>query len=655
MKKCLIIILITLTAHTCCFAQFSRYIVQLKDKASTPYTTSNPIQFLTQRSIDRRIRYNISLDVTDLPITPQYIDSIQSVGNVTILNVSKWLNQVCILTTDAAALAKINSFSFVKKSSPIAARQASIITPVNKQLDPASPSPVGNSPVVVARPQGTNDIYDYGLAYPQIHMHNAEFLHNLGFRGEGMQLAIMDAGFYHYETLPTFDSVRNNNQVLGTWDFVANEKSVNEDFPHGMNCFSTIAANLPGSFVGTSPKSSYYLYRTEDINSEYPVEEQNFAAAAERADSLGVDIFSVSLGYNEFDNSNFNYTYANMDGNTTIITRACDYAAKKGILLVVAAGNVGSSTWHYILAPADADSVLTVGAVNASRQAAGFSSYGPTADGRIKPDVAAIGQGAVVANQLTGDPSYNNGTSFACPIMAGIGTCLWQAFPEVNNMTIIDALRKSSDKINNPDDRTGYGIPDAKKAFVSLIKKLYSQQISIDNNCFANINWTVKSAAGMSIVVERKLLGEVSFSTLATKQSTGLFKSADFNYSDDLTGLPTGIPIQYRLKMNIGTDTSFYLDSASVNYLNACSNVTEKITISPNPVTDKLTVLVARNNSTKVSIVVHTITGQLIYKDTRLVNGAVSIAVPMKQLSKGIYIVTVYFDDKKQITRKIVR
>ncbi|MEO6231293.1 MAG: S8 family serine peptidase [Ferruginibacter sp.] len=653
MKKCLIIILITLTAHTGCFAQFSRYIVQLKDKASTPYTTSNPIQFLTQRSIDRRLRYNIPLDETDLPITPQYIESIQSAGNVTILNVSKWLNQVCIQTTDAAALAKINSFSFVIKSSPIAARQAAIIAPVNKQLDPAPP--VVTNPVVGARPQGTNDIYDYGLAYPQIHMHNAEFLHNLGFRGEGMQLAIMDAGFYHYETLPTFDSVRNNNQVLGTWDFVANEKSVNEDFAHGMNCFSTIAANLPGSFVGTSPKSSYYLYRTEDINSEYPVEEQNFATAAERADSLGVDIFSVSLGYNQFDNSSFNYTYADMDGNTTIITRASDYAAKKGILLVVAAGNVGSSAWHYILAPADADSVLTVGAVNASKQVAGFSSYGPTADGRIKPDVAAIGQGAVVANQVTGDPSYNNGTSFACPIMAGIGTCLWQAFPEVNNMAIIDALRKSSDKINNPDDRTGYGIPDAKKAFVSLIKKLYNQQVSINNNCFTNINWTVKSAAAMSFLVERKLPGETSFSVLSTKQSTGFFKSANFSYSDDLTALPAGIPIQYRLKMNIGTDTSFYFDTASVNYLNACSNVTEKITISPNPVTDKLTVLVVRNNPTKVSVIIYTVTGQLIYKDTRQVNGAVSIAIPMKQLSKGVYLVTVYFDDKKQITRKIVR
>lgn len=653
MRKCFIIIFIILTAHTVCFAQFSRYIIQLKDKAGTAYTTSNPIEFLTQRSIDRRIRYNIPLDVTDLPITPQYIDSIQSVGNVTILNVSKWLNQVCILTTDAMALAKINSFSFVIKSLPIAARQISFISPVNKQLDPA---PTANDvPVVATRPQGTTDFYNYGLAYPQIHLHNAEFLHNLGFRGEGMQLAIMDAGFYHYETLPTFDSIRNNNQVLGTWDFVANEKSVNEDFAHGMNCFSTIAANLPGSFVGTSPKSSYYLYRTEDINSEYPVEEQNFAAAAERADSLGVDIFSVSLGYNEFDNSSFNYAYANMNGNTTIITRACDYAAKKGILLVVAAGNVGSSAWHYILAPADADSVLTVGAVNASKQVAGFSSYGPTADGRIKPDVAAIGQGAVVANQVTGDPSYNNGTSFACPIMAGIGTCLWQAFPEVNNMAIIDALRKSSNKINNPDDRTGYGIPDAKKAFVSLLKKLYSQQVSIDNNCFANIGWTVKSAAGMSFLVERKLPGETSFSPLATIQASGIFKSANFSYSDDLTALPAGITIQYRLKMNIGTDTSFYFDTASVNYLNACSNVTEKITISPNPVLDKLTVLVATNNPAKVSIVVYTITGQLIYKDTRKVTGAVSIAIPMKQLSKGVYLVTVYFDDKKQITRKIVR
>ena len=477
MKKILILVLV-FAARQEIHAQFSRYIIRLKDKTGSPFTTSNPSQFITQRSIDRRLRYNIPIDQTDLPVNPAYLDSIRSSGNVTILNVSKWLNQVCVLTTDAAALSKINSFTFVLASSPLAARPAFVNKPVNKQLDTVPDLP----PATPASPQNPLETYNYGLAYPQVDLHHGDFLHKLGFTGKGMQLAMMDAGFFHYKSLPTFDSARINNQILGTWDFVANEASVDEDYVHGMSCLSTIAANLPGAFVGTAPKLSFYLYRTEDIASEYPIEEQNWIAAAERADSLGVDVFSVSLGYTTFDNSSFNHSYADMNGNTTIIAKGSDLAAKKGILVIVAAGNEGGNSWKYITTPADADSVLTVGAVNPSRQVGGFSSYGPSSDGQVKPTVAAIGQNAVVASPSTGGPIYGSGTSYACPIMAGIASCLWQAFPEVNNMTIIDALRNSSDKVNNPDDRTGYGIPDVKKAFVSLLKKLYTQQISIGSD-----------------------------------------------------------------------------------------------------------------------------------------------------------------------------
>lgn len=651
MKKGFIFVFCALLVHSQSFSQFSRFVIKLKDKAGNPFSINNPGQFLSQRSIDRRTRYNIPVDATDIPITPAYIDSIRSVSNVTVLNTSKWLNQVCIQTTDSAAISKINSFSFVVKSSPVGARQATTNGRINKILDAPGKT---DSVVITLRPQSPTDFYDYGVAYPQIHLHNAEFLHNLGFRGEGMQLAMMDAGFYHYKSLKTFDSVRNNNQILGTWDFVANEASVDEDFPHGMNCFSTIAANLPGSFVGTSPKCSFYLYRTEDAASEYPIEEHNFAAAAERADSLGVDIFSVSLGYNQFDNNSFDHTYADMDGNTTTITIACDLAAHKGILVAVSAGNSGNASWHYILAPADADSVLTVGAVNAAKQVAAFSSYGPTSDGRIKPDVAAIGQGAVVANQFTGDPGYNNGTSFSCPIMAGISTCLWQAFPEVNNMTIIDALRKSADKANAPDDRTGYGIPDVKKAFVSLIKSLYHQQVSITDSCKVSINYTVKSAVNMNLIIQRKLPSDTGFISINTQTSPGNFNSRNFSFTDDLSSVQAGINVLYRLKMNIGTDTSFYFDTAAVNNTTACGIVTKKIVISPNPVQNDLTVLVATNELTRVSVLVNSAEGQLVYKKTMQVNGAVNFSIPMRSLSKGIYFVTVYYDDKKQVVKRIM-
>lgn len=653
MKKPAVIFFIFCLIGFTGYAQFSRYIIQLKDKTGTPFSTSNPQQFLSQRSIDRRIKYNITIDQTDLPIPPAYIDSIRLSGNVTILNVSKWLNQVCIQTTDAAALNKINSLSFVKKTSPIAARAINEIKPQNKEVD----STYSSIQFTAAdRPQSPTDYYNYGQSYTQVHLQNTDFLHNHGFRGEGMELAITDAGFYHYQSLPTFDSVRNNNQILGTWDFVANEASVNEDNAHGMNCFSTIAANMPGLFVGTAPKTSFYLFRSEDANSEYPVEEQNFAAAAERADSLGVDVLSVSLGYTTFDNSSFNYTYANMDGNTTIAARAADFAAKKAMIVVVAAGNEGNSTWHYIATPADADSVITIGAVDANRQPAGFSSYGPTSDGQIKPDVAAIGVGAIVANPNTGNPAFGNGTSFACPIMAGTATCLWQAFPEVNNMQIIDALRRSADRFTIPDNRTGYGIPDVKKAFVLLIKKLYAQQISINSNCKTYINCTIKAAADMSIMMERKLPTEAAYKTISTQNHNGSFESVNFTYTDDLNSFNPGIAIKYRIKMSIAADTSFYVDSAVVNYTQSCGiPASETIIISPNPVSDNLSVSITRSNTINGAIEMYNVKGQKVYSlQNQTVNGTQTFIIPVKHFSSGIYFVTVFIDNKKAITKKIL-
>ena len=275
---------------------------KFKNKGSNNYSLSNPGQFLTQRAIDRRIRYNISLDSSDLPVTTSYIDSVRLSGNVTILNISKWLNQVSILTNDQQALARINSFSFVESTSPIAAKQSGNQDKFKVQ---ESTGINNNSLANAGRQTSVNGYFNYGRSDWQVKMLQADFLHNHGFRGNGMQMAILDAGFYHYNTLPTFDSIRLNNQILGTWDFVANDANVTNDDNHGMKCLSVISANLPGVFVGSAPKTSFYLYRTEDANSEYPIEEHNLAAGAERADSLGVDICSISLGYNTFDSSYF--------------------------------------------------------------------------------------------------------------------------------------------------------------------------------------------------------------------------------------------------------------------------------------------------------------------------------------------------------------
>ncbi len=562
MKKIILFIFIGLfAAQTNSYAQFSKYIIRLKDKGTNPFTISNPIQYLTQRSIDRRTRYSIAIDSTDLPITPRYIDSIRMAGAVTILNTSKWLNQVLIQTTDAAALAKINGFPFVLSSGPVAPFNIAGDNPVNKKLDAVTTEAPGpNTSNTVAA-----DYYSYGQSYGQVHLHNGEFLHNRGFRGQGMHMAVLDAGFFNYLTLPTFDSIRNNGQVLGTWDFVTGNTSVNEDNSHGTSCLSTIAANMPGTFMGTAPKTSFYLYRTEDVNSEYPIEEQNWVAGMERADSLGIDISSTSLGYFTFDNPVFNYTYAtHLNGNSTISAKGADFAAKKGIICVIAAGNEGNGSWHFLITPSDADSVMAVGAVSTAGNVGGFSSYGPSSDGQIKPAVAAVGVNAVVANPSTGQPSFGSGTSYACPNMAGLTTCLWQAFPEVNNMRIITVMQESATRATNPDDRVGYGIPDMKKAFVKLIKQLYTQQSAVAN-CAVTLQWTAKTDSAISIVVERKLPADLNYSTVSTHSSTGAFLSRNFTFTDDLRSFPT-TGIKYRFKMNIAADTSFYLDSMTINF-----------------------------------------------------------------------------------------
>ncbi|MEP6711075.1 MAG: S8/S53 family peptidase [Ferruginibacter sp.] len=650
MKKYLPLLLLSAFFFQYSQAQFSRYIIKLKDKGPSPFSISNPLQYLSQRAIDRRTRYNIAIDSTDLPVSVNYIDSIRLSGAVTILSTSKWLNQVAIKTTDASALAKINSFPFVITSMPV----ASIINtaPAKKKLEFSLKEIM--QPVDGKSSLLSGESYAYGYSNGQVKVHQGDFLHNHGFRGEGMQMAILDAGFYHYLSLPTFDSIRANNQVLGTFNFVTNNTSVNEDHPHGMECLSTIAANMPGVFVGTAPKTSFYLFVTEDVASEYPIEEQNWAAGLERADSLGVSISSTSLGYTEFDNAALNYTYNNMNGHTTISARAANFASKKGMLVVVAAGNEGTNPWHYITTPGDADSVMAVGAVDTLGNVGSFSSYGPSSDGDIKPDVAAVGVNAVVANPSTGLPSYGSGTSFACPNMAGLTTCLWQAFPEINGRGIINAMEVSATKINNPDNRVGYGVPNMKAAFVILFKKLYSQQAAI-NNCSASLQFTAKTDNTINLVLERKLPSETDFSVQKTFAGNGSFALHNFTYTDDLSSANTGI-VRYRTKVVIGTDTAFYADSLSVNYLQQCTVSENKITIAPNPVTDHLNISIQRTTTAKADIIIQNAGGQRVYTaGLQLTTGTNNKTVSMQQMSKGIYFVTVLIDNKKALTTKILK
>ena len=569
---------IFLFALITCFsskAQFSRYIIKFKDKGSNSYSLNNPGQFLTQRALDRRLRFNIPLDSSDLPVSDNYIDSVRLSGNVTILNKSKWLNQISIQTTDQIALARINNFSFVESTNPIGSKNniSNNHKFINQEATNNNSQPYLNS----GRSTSTNG-YNYGRSDWQVKMLKGDFLHNHGFRGDGMQMAILDAGFYHFNTLTTFDSIRLNNQILGTWDFVNNEPNVANDDTHGMKCLSVISANLPGVFVGSAPKTSFYLYRTEDANTEYPIEEHNLAAGAERADSLGVDICSISLGYNTFDSSYFDYTYSNMTGDYTMSARAVNFAAKKGLLMVVSAGNEGNVSWHYVTTPGDADSAFTVGAVDSLMNPSSFSSYGPNYNQQIKPNVAALGSSAIVANSQTGLPMTSSGTSFSCPNIAGITSCLWQAFPEAKNRDIMNALQESASTFNNPNERIGYGIPNSKKAFVILQKKYFTKQASL-NQCNAIIDLFIKTDSTMNIEIERKLSNENNYSSVAILDSNQSYGLHHFYYSDNLAGLIISYA-SYRFKVIIGTDTTYYIDSSIINYNPVCAPVSCNFTYS---------------------------------------------------------------------------
>ena len=467
MKSFLILVIILCLFHQG-FGQYSRHIVRFRDKKGTLHSIASPATYLSQKSVERRNKQKIIIDSTDLPVSRAYLDSIRSIPNVSVMNTSKWLNQALIQTTDSLALNRIRQFSFVKTATAIGLKanpdkDTIIQKKFTETITPLPETIVRNQ---IQRTAKVSDTLSYGATYNQIHIHEGEYLHNLGYKGEGMTIAILDAGFFGYKTNPAVDSVRLQNRILAEYDFVKNELSVNEDDAHGFQCLSIIAANRPGIMVGSAPRARFYLFRTEDVFSEYPVEEQYWVVAAEYADSAGVDMISSSLGYSDFDDPVFNHEYRERDGNTAMVTIGADLAAKKGIIVMNSAGNSGNlgTDYKFVSTPADGDSVVAVGAVDANGNIAPFSSWGPNGAGKVKPDIVSIGLGTILANN-SGNPASGNGTSFSNPNAAGLIACLWQAFQDFTNIEIVDAVKKSADRYLNPHPRYGYGIPNFRKAY----------------------------------------------------------------------------------------------------------------------------------------------------------------------------------------------
>ena len=428
-----------------------KYRISLKDKAATEYSLKKPEKYLSAKAIERRRKQNLPIDSTDLPVCRKYIDEIRKQG-VKIVVTGKWDNFVTVSCNDTTLIDRIAALPFVLSTEKV------WISPGD-----GKPSMATERDSVLNQPTIHPDSI-YGRAITQIQMSNGDKLHEAGFKGQGMTIAVIDAGFHNVDKI---EAMKNIN-ILGTRDFVNPEADIYAESSHGMSVLSCMAMNQPNVMIGTAPEASYWLLRSEDEYSENLVEQDYWAAAIEFADSVGVDLVNTSLGYYSFDDPTKNYRYRDLNGHYALMSREAAKAADKGIVVVCSAGNSGSGSWKKITPPGDAENVITVGAVNKYGVLAPFSSVGNTADGRVKPDVVAVGLGSDVMG-TDGNLRHANGTSFSSPIMCGMVACLWQACPELTAKEIIELVRRSGDRAVFPDNIYGYGIPDLWKAYQSTV------------------------------------------------------------------------------------------------------------------------------------------------------------------------------------------
>ncbi len=430
--------------------------VYFNAKANQETYFNTPLLMLSQRALDRRAHQNIVLDFKDVPINSSYISQIKAVSGISIMGKSKWLNAVHVRGTQTV-INSLKSYDFVQS-----------VDFANKTLNQTGKKVPTTKPIQskINKFDKINVDFPYGSSENQIVMLNGNLLHQQEYTGSGKIIAVLDSGFPGVDTALPFKRLRDNNQILGGYNFVGRNNNFYSLHNHGTNVLSTMGGYVENSLIGTAPDASYYLFITEDSASENPVEESLWVEAAERADSLGVDVINTSLGYFEYDNASYSHTYSQMDGATAFISKGAEIAFSKGMLIVVAAGNEGATANPHIGAPADANSVLSIGAVFPSESRVSFSSIGPSFDQRIKPDIMAQGVSATIST-TAGDIVTGNGTSFATPITAGLVACLWQALPNKTNQEIRDLIIQSADKYLQPDNFYGYGIPDFNLALAN--------------------------------------------------------------------------------------------------------------------------------------------------------------------------------------------
>lgn len=428
-------------------AQGTLYLAYLEEKPDS--FLLHPERFLTSQALERRKLQGIPVNLTDAPIPAEKLKALEQF--VKVRGYSRWLNAALI---EVSSPDRIPSSPFIRCIEPLShAPHSSRALATVASTRSANPSQKTLSPVNIH----------------QLHQLNLHTLHELGYTGKNIRIAILDAGFPYMDEIPAFRAVFHSGRFLGGYDFVAGDSSIFGDNSHGTQVASVIIAHDPDTigYVGGAPDVAVLLARTENALSESRIEEWNWARAAEWADSMGAYIIQSSLGYSTFDDPAENYTYADMNGRTAITTQAARIATQKGLLVITSAGNEGNSPWRYITAPADADSIIAVGAINSSGQIAPFSSRGPTADHRIKPDLVALGWGTYIVG-LSGTVQQASGTSFAAPLITSLAACIWQSAPELPGWYVREALLQSGDRARNPDTLYGYGIPDGEKALLYL-------------------------------------------------------------------------------------------------------------------------------------------------------------------------------------------
>lgn len=425
------------------------YWIAFSDKNITQFSLSSPGDYLSERAIQRRIKQNIAIDSLDLPVNQNYIKDVINLG-ARLIHSSKWLNGITVKAETESFNIKVAKLPFVKEVQ--LTKTTSTKSAIQKFEETSG---IESIPI---------DASLYGPSVYQTSILNGQFLHNQNYRGQGMQIAVLDGGFLNVDKYEAFDSLWANNQILGTKDFVDPTADFYSTNYHGMSVLSCMGGNVPGKLIGTATKASYWMIRSEDTDSEFLIEEDNWVAAAEFADSVGVDIINSSLGYTQFDDATMNHSYSEIDGKTTRVTRGANIAASRGMLVFASAGNEGNKTWKYLVAPSDGEKVIGVGAVNKDSIPASFTSYGPAYGGKIKPNVSAVGWNTYL-QKSDGSFGYSNGTSFSSPVMAGMAASYWQSVSHVPAAEIKKTIEKFSHLYSNPDAQLGFGVPDFRKAW----------------------------------------------------------------------------------------------------------------------------------------------------------------------------------------------